>query len=184
MRIVLVAASAAVLLMLSGCYVQSVYPLYTEDELTFDPGLVGKWADPEEPEEPIIFDAVGENAYEITFVESDATVEYEGRLVRLGESVFLDLFPAEARLEDCTDDFVPVHLILWIQRDGDELRAAMISEEWLGTQIDGKKTDLDHFRYDGRIILAAETKQLQQAVVEFAGTEGAFEEPSLLRRVN
>jgi len=51
MRILAAFAAAAVSLLLAGCYVQSVHPLYTEDKLTFDPGLVGTWADAEEPGE-------------------------------------------------------------------------------------------------------------------------------------
>jgi len=108
-RIITVLAAAAALLLLAGCYVQSAYPLYTEDNLTFDPGLVGTWADPEEPDEPVTFEAAGENVYKMTLIDSEEMAEYEGRLVQIGELLFLDLFPAQTRRQECNDDFIPLH---------------------------------------------------------------------------
>lgn len=119
----------------------------------------------------------------VTFVEDGVASEYEGRLVQLGESVYLDMFPAQARLQGCREDFVPVHIIHRIQRDGDELKAALIEEKWLGKKIDNKQTNIPHFRYDGKIFLTVETEKLQHAVMGFAGTEGAFAEHPLFHRV-
>lgn len=183
MRIITVLAAAAALLLLAGCYVQSAYPLYTEDNLTFDPGLVGTWADPEEPDEPVTFEAAGENVYKMTLIDSEEMAEYEGRLVQIGELLFLDLFPAQTRRQECNDDFIPLHMLLRIQRDGDELKAAEIDEKWLSEKIDSKEISISHFRYDGRLILTAGTDELQQAVNGLAGMEGAFAELQVLRRV-
>jgi hypothetical protein len=183
MRIVAVVAVTAVSLALAGCHVQSIYPLYTEDKLTFDPGLVGTWADPGEPDESIVFEASGENAYKVTFVADGVSSEYEGRLVQLGESVYLDVFPEQERLQGRREDFVPVHIIHRIQRDGDELKAALIEEEWLSKKIDSGEINIPHFRYDGTIVLTVETEELQHAVMGFGGTKEAFAEHPLFHRV-
>jgi hypothetical protein len=183
MRILAALIVAVVSLALAGCYVQTVHPLYTEDKLTFDPGLAGTWSDANEPGEPTLIEAVDESAYKVTFKEKSGDIEYEGHLVRLGESVYLDMCPAEARRQRATDDFMPLHVLLWIQRDGDELRVAGIDFEWLEKMIEANEIDIDHFRYDGRIILSEEAMKLQQSVMSLARTEGAFEEPSVLLRV-
>ena len=65
MRYLTIVALAAVSLAVTGCYVQSLHPLYTEDELTFDAGLVGTWADPKEPDESVaagVMPAAGRSA--------------------------------------------------------------------------------------------------------------------------
>ena len=183
MRLLAVVAVAAVSLALAGCYVQSVHPLITEDKLIFDPNLVGTWADAKEPGESTVIEAVGENSYKLTFTDDGVPSEYEGHLVQLGESVYLDMFPANARRKGCGDDFVPLHLILWIQRDGDEMNVADVHHEWLSKMIDNKEINIPHFRYDGRIVLSMETEQLQHAIMGFAGTKEAFGKPTLFHRV-
>ena len=183
MRILAVVAVAAVSLALAGCYVQSVHPLHTEDKLTVDPGLVGTWADEKEPGESTVIRAEGQSSYKLTFTDDGVSSEYEGHLVQLGESVCLDMFPAQARQEGCGDDFMPLHLIFRIQRDGDEMKVASINHEWLTKMLDNKEVNVPHFRYEGRIVLSMETEQLQHVLMGFAGMEEAFEEPTLFHRV-
>jgi len=182
MRNVTVLIVVVVSLALAGCYVQTVHPLYTEDDLTFDPGLAGTWLDTNEPGEPTLIEALDDNAYRVAFTEKDGVTEYEGHLARLGESVCLDLCPAEPRRQKASDDFMPLHILFWIQRDGDELRVAGIDFEWLEKKIDSHEIDIEHFRYDGRIILSGETEKLQRSIMSLTGTKGAFEEFTVFRR--
>jgi len=183
MRIFAVFAVAAVSLALSGCYVQSVHPLHTEDKLIVDPGFVGTWADAKEPGESTVIRAGGGNSYKLTFTDDGVSSEYDGHLVQLGETVCLDMFPAQARQEGCGDDFMPLHIIFRIQRDGDEMKVASVNHEWLDKMLENKEVNIPHFRYEGRIVLSMETEQLQHVITGFAGIEEAFEEPTLLRRL-
>jgi hypothetical protein len=182
MRVITILTVAVVSLALTGCYVQTLHPLYTDDKLTFDPGLAGSWLDPEDPGESMLIEIVDENAYRVTLTEEDGNIEYEGRLVQLGESVFLDLCPAEARRKRATDDFIPLHMLFWVQRDGDKLKVAGIDFEWLEKGIDADEIRVEHLVYDGRIILLGEAKELQRFFMSLADTQGALEDAGVLRR--
>lgn len=182
MRNVTVLIVAVASLALAGCYVQTVHPLYTEDNLTFDPGLAGTWLDANEPGGATLIEAADNNAYTVTFTGEDSDAKYEAHLVQLGESVYLDICPAEPSQQKAGDDFLPLHHLFWIQRDGDELRVAGIDFEWLEKQIDAGEIDIQHFRYDGRIILSEEAEELQQSIMNLASARNAFEEFSAFRR--
>jgi len=180
MRILAVAAVVMAALTLAGCYVQSVCPLYSTDKLTFDPGLVGTWVDPEEPDETITCAAAGDSAYTISVVGKGATEEIVGHLVQLGETVYLDMFPSQATIKACGGDFIPLHNIIIIQRDGDDLKTMSMDFAWLDKKIGDNELDISHFRYDGRIVLSAETDELQRAVTGFTWKE---EDSPVYRRV-
>ena len=59
MKILRLVAAVAVLSMLAGCVVLSVYPFYTPGDLIFDPGLTGRWVNTASNNEIWRFDDVG-----------------------------------------------------------------------------------------------------------------------------
>lgn len=81
----------------AGC-LPSVHPLYTGDDLSFDPGLTGAW---QVGEETWAFTASSDGAYDLVITEKDGkTGRFKACLVQAGDSRFLDLFPAEKQCSD------------------------------------------------------------------------------------
>jgi hypothetical protein len=100
----------ALLACLTGCVpVDSLNPLYTEKESTFDQALLGQWVSVKKDESQSVleFTRLVENGkdagYSISMTSQDndgkySRMDFEGRLVTLGEHKFLDLLPRSSDL--------------------------------------------------------------------------------------
>ncbi len=180
--------------LLAGC-VHSLYPLFTDEESIFEPKLVGSW--PQNPEETWTFTRSGDNTYLVHIpqkvfnpdlfspgVPGDTGV-FEGRLGRLGNELFLDLFPSEGKSSTLSlyrgvkNDFynwhfIPTHSIMRVRFVNDSLHLAILDNTWLKKMIDDKRVSIPHGRIKDEIFLTASTKELQSLVAEYASNEEAF----------
>ena len=99
----------AVTALFSGCVpVDCMNPLYTDNNVIFEPALLGKWAG-SEPDEFIRFDRGATNAYQIVMTEKKDTdgqqeTVYEAHLVSLGGEKYLDVVPK--MLGETADQFL------------------------------------------------------------------------------
>ncbi len=204
MRTVQILAVLGLAAFTTGCTVRSLYPLYTAEDLVFEPRLVGAWPEKDSQDTWIIRPS-GQKAYEVTVsteprtrlrdslrgtieaispsgerareVSSSGSEEKDrlkGHLVRLGNLRFLDLCP------EGIDDSVaiPAHLFVQIRLEGDILRIALLDPEWLEEELARKQLAPAHVRLPGggagSIVLTASTKELQEFVMRHAGNERAF----------
>jgi len=173
------------ILLATGCIVPSIYPLYNDDTLTFDPALLGTWV--EEGEEGVtwVFRQTSEQAYEFVHTDEDSmTGVFQAHLVCLGDDLFLDLYPDRSTLDDAVNGFflfhlVPAHSFLRVWLEEETLRLAIIDLEWLKNGIENGSVTIDHVYSEDQIILTAETIQLQQFVHQHK--DEAFDEPVVLR---
>src|ERR1051326_507293 len=129
----LLTATAIAALLLGGCFVPSVNPLYTEKDLIFDPGLVGTWSEGNEAERQV-FAPDGEKAYRWTAVDKESTNIFRAHLVQLGKDRFMD-----ALLVRTSDEWKgvgrpavvvrPAHIFFKVQVTNDTLRLDALSVE-------------------------------------------------------
>ena len=169
-------------LLLTGC-VPSLHPLYTEEDLVYDPALVGTWTE-EESEDTWTFRKIGDTAYDLIYTEEGVPARFEAHLVKVGEFLFLDTYPGEP---DIKNDFylihiIPAHIFLRIEIEGDVLRYAMLDLDWLKKMISEKKVDIGHEEMEGGILLTAPPKKLQAFLSKYAEDEKAFPDPRELHR--
>jgi hypothetical protein len=174
---------SAIALLLAGCVVPSLHPLFTEEDLVFDPNLVGTWAE-DGDEDTWTFQEAGDNAYEFTYTEKGTPAQFQAHLARLDKFLFLDTYPQEPDIEN---DLYKLHLIpahnffkIWIK--GDTLRLASLDPDWLKDMIDQKKVNIAHERVDDSIVLTAPTKALQDFVLRYAEDAKAFPDTTDLLR--
>jgi len=170
-------------LLVAGCVVPSLHPLFTEKDLVFDPALVGTWAE-EDQEETWIFLKSGDKAYDLIHTAQGLPVKYQAHLGRLGEFRFLDVYPREPEVKN---DFyklhlIPVHTFWRIWMEGDLLRIAMLDPDWLKNMIAQKKVKIAHERLENRILLTASTQKLQKFVLQYAEDVKAFPDPGKFHR--
>lgn len=183
MRTMKILFTFGIVLLISGCVVPSLHPLFTEKDLVFDPALIGTWAE-EDEEEAWIFLKSGDNAYDLIHAAEGTPIKYEAHLVRLGKFEFLDIYPQEPEIKN---DFYKLHLIpahtFWrIWTDGDVLLIARLDPDWLKDMIARKKVKIAHERLDDRIVLTASTKELQKFILKYAEDINAFPDPAELHR--
>lgn len=187
MRIAKMLVAVGIVVLVLGC-VPSLHPLYTEKDVTFDPTLVGVWSEKDKTD-TWTFKKSGDNAYELIMTQDGAPGKFEVHLVRLGELLFLDLYPEAPDIENSfyKAHLVPAHTFLGIQidKEKDVVRLAAMQPDWLEEAIDSKKVTIAHERLvrgnETILVLTASTKKLQEFVVKNAAE--AFGEPAELQRL-
>ena len=185
-RVIFVVAISA---FFTGCPVRSLQPLFSEKDLTYNPALVGKWAD---GEDIYSFSRANENEYAILLTEQKPTdsttnaraevdtITFVGRLGRLGKNWFLDTYPARE-----TGDFhlLPTHIIAKVRIEGDTLTLASLEGDWLKKMLKAGHLRTECTLVDGDVILTGPTKEIQQMVRKYADDENAFPGPEKFVRV-
>jgi hypothetical protein len=167
------------LLILSGCFVLSVHPLYFEDDLIFEQGLIGTWGEDEDKEdlsELWIFKKSGDKSYRLIMREEEnGEGVFEARLLKLGEHMFLDLYPEEPETghEFYNMHVIPAHSFIRISLEGHVLRLGFFDHDWLKKNLEQNKVNIKHERRDDTIVVTASTKELQEFVLKHV--EEAFE---------
>jgi len=161
----------------------SLHPLYTEQDLVFEPALVGSWVSGEG--DAWTFRQAGENAYQLTFVDEDVAAHFDVHLLRLGNNFFLDLFPRTDLDQELKNmnvfyryHLIPAHTIVKASIDGDLLQMTMMSFDGLKERL-----DIPHERLaGGGIVVTASTTDLQEFVQRYAEEPLAFGDPGTLHR--
>ena len=184
MRLAFLAVALVTILLLVGC-IPSIHPIYTEEDLIFVPELLGTWSE-DDCEETWAFSAHDPKVYELVHTDEDGKQgRFVAHLVKLDDTLFLDLFPAEPVLE--TSDFYKVHLILahtfiLVEQIEPRLKMSTMSLKWLEEYLEQNPKALQHEQVEEGLVLTASTQDLQSFLIEHLGTEGAFDDPTDMRR--
>ena len=180
-KIILPIALLAILL--GGCLTVSLQPLYTENDLVFEPSLVGRWGDPDDDRnDQWLFEAAGEDAYTLTIIEDgQPEATFEGRLLRLKDHLFLDLFPKSAAgKNDFLDShLVPAHSFWRVEVNDETLRLGILKREWLEVELREGRLNLPHEARNDVLVLTVATSELQAFVLSHLEEGFEWSEPHL-----
>jgi len=171
-------------LVLVGC-VPSLHPLYTEEDLVFDPALVGVWSG-EGSTETWAFTKSGEKVYRLVYTDREGkTGPFDAHLLSVDGRLYLDLFPADLEIPE--NDFykghlLPVHTFMRVKEIGSSLRMAPLSPEWVDQYLKDHPDAVRHEMVDDRLVLTAGPKELQAFLAAHEESEGVFGEFSDLVR--
>ena len=173
---------------LTGCLVTSVYPFYTEKDLTFDPALLGQWSKADEKKEQWKFERRGTNAYLLTFVSDDQTNVMQAHLFKLAGQRFLDLFAPEKESEVLPPP-IPSHLLLRVAQVTPTLRMTALNHDWLKDYLQKVPNAVRHELVqsgerpdDVRVVLTADTAELQKFILNQIKTNAAWNEEFELKK--
>ena len=159
-----------------GCVVPSLHPLFTDNDLVFDPALIGPW---EEGEESLwVFERSSGNSYQLILASEDEMSLFDAHLLQLGPHQFLDLYPQAASREDTLGGLhlLPVHTFCKLIWAGESLQLVPMNLGWLEEGIRSGSLELDHAWTDGELLLTAPTEELQSLVALHADDPAAFPE--------
>ena len=174
----------AVILFFTSCVVTSIYPYYSEKDLVSDPALLGDWVEAgqtNETPEYVRFELMGTNGYWATALGGGETNSFEVHLFRLKAQLFLDSFPTNRSL-----DFAPVHQVSKVTQIGPGLETANLNYDWLAKLLEKNPRAIRHMvlrekpgdEQGGRIILTADTKELQRFILKYVNNTNAWNEPT------
>lgn len=175
-------ATAAVGLLLIGC-IPSVHPYYTEKDVVFEPKLIGEWQEKDKAEEPQIwkFEQGKDKAYDLTVTEKEGKRgEFEAHLFRLKQDYFLDIVATDlgTNIADLVGaSLIPGHLLLRVPAIEPELKLAGSDFDWLQKYLNEHPKELAHYSENDRIVITAETADLQSFVLKHLGENELFGKP-------
>lgn len=175
----------AILMLTSlGC-VPSLYELYTDDTLVFDPKLVGCWQT-EKGELWCFARGQNPNSYDLTIVEEGQKRSFlVARLAQIGSHRFLDLYPKEFKRPDIGGwqeyHLQPVHTFYWVEATDPNFVLAAMMPDAMEKLLEENPTLLKHEIVNERLILTASTRQLQAFLSRPDILEKVFGEPSVLQ---
>jgi hypothetical protein len=179
----LLAATAALLL---GCVVTSVHPFYTEKDLVFEPALVDDWIKEvkDGPDEVWKFEKSPTEGYRLTLIEERQATVLETHLFKLQGQLFLDIASMERDYH-----VIPPHYLLKVSHITPTLRMSELNHDWLKGLVKTNPSVIRHHLVrtgdqpeDSRVVLTADTAELQKFVLKHLETAGAWKDDFELKR--
>jgi hypothetical protein len=183
--------------LLTGCWVQSVYPFYRDSDVIVDPTLTGTWAGDEELKSCLLKIALDSETqtYKLELSSSEAGVakqdsdaqcapaKLEGRLAQVGSVRFFDVSM------DDPDKFWPATLqvVVKIEIDKQSLTLIPLDAEWMANALDKNETKLQgRVQESGGLLpivgvtLVSPTKDLREFLASADG-KSAFSDSGRMR---
>ena len=184
----------------TGCLVPSLHPLYTDADLTFDPALIGQWAEKDSKlplrdgtsetwtfTENTKSTESGEKKYTLVIADEDGkSHKFIVHLVKIKGLLFLDLFPDGEDLElnlFYRFHLLPVHTFMRVKQIEPTLQMAPLDYDWVDKFLRDHPDAIRHEDVDdGFIVFTAKPKELQAFLVKHEKPQDAFGEASHMIR--
>jgi len=166
--------------LICGACVPSIHPLYSTEDLIFEPALIGTWEE-KDSAETWVFSMSAVDEYRVVHTDEDGKKgQFEARLIKLGGQMFLDLCPA-APVSTQNDFYrghiLSVHTFAKLSQDGPAYQISILEPKWLKSHLAKDPSALQHTVFDGEILITDSTVNLQKFVVSNASIPRAFSEP-------
>jgi hypothetical protein len=175
-------ALGAVAILLAAC-IPSVNPFYEDKDVVVDPHLIGEWQEKGTNSEPEVwkFEQSTNNAYDLTVLQDGKSGKFRAHLFKLKQEQFLDLIPTDCDYATNQADLVaysmfPGHLLMRVGQIDPELKLAVSDYDWLEKFLQKNPKAIDHHLEYERIILTADTRDLQKFVLKHLGTNELFKD--------
>ncbi|MFH2035286.1 MAG: hypothetical protein ABIJ45_02695 [Candidatus Zixiibacteriota bacterium] len=171
---------AAILACLAGCLPFSVNPIYTPETIITNPAIEGQWEDPG-TDEKYVFLPLDSSSYKMILKkEGVITGIYRAYLLKLEESVYLDITPIMGTTYDeiYNNHIMKLHSFYRVEQIEPTLKISLMDHGWLKQYLIDNPTELDYFIQDETVILTSSTPKLQKFLIRHANTENAFGEAS------
>ena len=170
--------SVASTLFLAGCLVTSVYPFYTEKDIVSEPGLTGKWASTNDENEHWTFEKDETRAFRLTYVTKNSTNIISATPFKLGDDKFLDLMGDPENGSETQPPPIPSHFLFHLVRTSPNVTMLPLDYDWLTQLVTNRPAAIrHHFIGEGdkrRLVLTADTKELQRFVISHLKTKEAW----------
>jgi hypothetical protein len=171
---------------LAGCIPTSLHPVCTEQEATLAPKLPGRWKS--DNGEIWTFKKVNGKAYQLTVPQEGSRAIWRAYVTNLGTYTFLDMYPAPTEAEMKVFErytTVALHVPMLMKLDSDRLQLAIMSPDWLETQLDQGTASVKVEAPEEGIfpVITAPTAELRQFLLQAASDPAAFPDPEVFTRV-
>ncbi len=169
---------ALLMVLFAGCPARSIHPLFTDNDVTFDPALIGTWIS---DDDSYTFSPSSDKSYR-TVIHSLTTEDssvYTVQAGTIGRHRYLDSYPY---VNSDEHHYLSVHVFTLMRITGDTMMLASFENDWLEKQIEAKKISIPHIKRGQEIIITATTKELQKMFRTINGDSLAFPNPAIYTR--
>ncbi len=166
----------------AGCLVLSLDRFYDDLSISVDERLIGTWRN-DDDDVTVTVERSDWRAYRVKYeqtIEAGALTAY---LFRAGDRMFVDLTPV--RGQDFGSFAVPVHAVLMVTLDSDELRVSPLSYDWFDSGLRQQQLPegLAPVRAErGQILLSAGPAALEAWLAGLPPDAPAFGPVTIFRR--
>jgi hypothetical protein len=183
MRIAAIALALSTLLMMPGCWMFSIRPLFdgpSDPDLTFDQNLVGAWGHVAEGCQWTLSFAASARAYDLIMEPGagckgdEKATHYLGYLIKLDNHRFLDAEPSQRAVCDLC---LAAHTFMLLSLENNNLVLTPLDGDWLFQAIKDKKVVLAHVGGEGEYIdmtLTAQPAELKAFLRKYVDDKAAF----------
>jgi len=187
-------ALAILPLAFSGCVCLSIHPLYTADDTVFEPALLGTWVLATEAAQlqdsadnaPTTFEFsdAGDGAYTLKHSQDGVSALFQAYLLRIGDSMFLDLYPdrSDEQLDTTwlyTFQLLGMHQFFYVEQIEPQLIVRELNYSWLDGYMQENPEAIKHEAIyvdadEPFYVLTAQPAELQQFYAAQLETKGAY----------
>jgi hypothetical protein len=174
---------------LTGC-IPSVNPIYTDEDVIFDPALLGIYPDSRYKENFTIIEQFSDPCcYRIIQKEGQAEYRMVGRLIKLGDQRFMDLTPEEPLqgnmsgviggtdiLQSLT--WLPLHIFVKITADTSGPRFTLMDEKGF---LNLTRKDPTALKVMNERLIVSSTVELQSFLKKYGNDKEVFNQEGFLR---
>jgi hypothetical protein len=177
----------------------SLHPIFRNEDLNFDPALIGVWQTEDSKETWTIGTLDdSERSYGSTYTDEDGkTGEFLTYLVAIGDHKFLDFYPMPKEPAEGDYSFAlmqGMHGFVAVDQIEPDLIVRVMDDEWLAAYLRDNPDALKHewvahewssggSSGEDALVLTASIEELQAFMIEHLDTEGAYGEPEVYHRI-
>jgi hypothetical protein len=166
---------------LCGCLVVSLQPVYDDQHVVFEEGLLGTWKDAD-GKATLVVTRGAWNTYELTYSEGPDPMRVSGHLTRVGQSLLLDVTTATGVDEPPVT--IQAHWIFLADLRGDSLTLRLMDFDWFKAHAGDKALaplglvpDVD-----GNRVMTASTPVLREWFARHVTDAAIWDEAAALTR--
>lgn len=174
---------AVLTVLMSGCFVGSLQPLYNVTDPVFDKNLLGVWVSPDERNTMIVSRIQGsqqDKQYHLVYITEGSGSVYQATLVDIAKTRYLDVYSRDPSRRPAIH-YLPTHSLWKVSLEGDSFKVTGMNEGWLKEQIDKKIPLFPAMKVEDDVVLTGNTNELQEFVRGYS--EQLFsEEPTVWKK--
>ncbi|MFC1462927.1 hypothetical protein ACFLQU_04895 [Verrucomicrobiota bacterium] len=170
---------------LSGCFIQSFQPFYTDDLVLDIPAIEGKWSLVKKGKEDVADNYPQPWEFTddaITTFEHNVSSILEATYFKVADVTFLDLAPSEPDEDKGPNEWwtihtVPVHSVCKVDLSTNALSLTPLNGEWVEEMLEEKKISLSYISVgsdDDQIVLTSSAKELVVFLKQYGSNTNAF----------
>ena len=175
------ACLAVIAVLLGGCVVQTIQPLFAEKEYVSVPDLTGTWVQKDDGKQIGVWVfSTNEQRYRLAHTdEKGRKATFDVIAGKIGTNTFLDFTLNGIEPPDSLNDFAAVsligaHVFAKVSKKDGALILAGMNYEWLEKHLSENPKAVTHILQEKHPILTATTDELQKFVAKYANDAVAF----------